>query len=547
LYQPIRTCLLSLLLLGASCLHASAETTRDEYTLATVNGEAITNADLDALIMETHRTAGARQMQDLNLRKLLDKAINDRLILQEARALGLDEDEEVLEPVAEKRAQNAVRAYVDAEFDPPDSVSDEAIQDYFEKYYWTIGLRQLSVRTREEAEDLADFIAGGASMDSLAGEVSLETHRYQGGLHKVKYWADIENVLREQARSLEVGQLSEPFAFREAFSLLRVEERNPVDHEAFSKYEPKIRRDLLAFAKEDAWEEFVRSLLDESPVHVDRTALTAIERDSSAVLRGEFLKESDRPALSIDPAHFINETALRKAISHGAMTNATAPFDTLLQNSIEGESGRLALVYHAERSGYLDSTRVVRQYERDIENALVEACLAEVIVPDIVFRRSEFEEFYKEHLDDFRGPDQVRLEMITMESEEVAKEIDARSQGGADFDFLKREYETALSHSGDSEWAAIEVFSAPIQEQLTRLQVGETSRPIELPTGWMVFRLEDRKRGEPLSIEEVDGQIRQVMFQRKFNELLDRYLELARERSEIVLDENQIDRYLGSD
>jgi parvulin-like peptidyl-prolyl isomerase len=77
------------------------------------------------------------------------------------------------------------------------------------------------------------------------------------------------------------------------------------------------------------------------------------------------------------------------------------------------------------------------------------------------------------------------------------------------------------------------------------MRVGETSRALPIATGWLIFKLDGRRPGEVKSLDDVEMQIRQVMFQRKFNEELDRYLDLLREGSEIVLMQAKIDRYFG--
>ena len=77
------------------------------------------------------------------------------------------------------------------------------------------------------------------------------------------------------------------------------------------------------------------------------------------------------------------------------------------------------------------------------------------------------------------------------------------------------------------------------------MEQGETSSAIETHGGWMIFRLAGKRKGAVRPLAEVDMQIREVMFQRKFNELLDEHLSLLRERSEISMNQEAIDAYFG--
>ena len=83
-------------------------------TLALINGAAVTSADIDALIMQSHQSADMRRQTDDDLRSLLDKAINDELLIQQAEAIGLDEDEAIRRELEDSWAGNAVGAYLRA-------------------------------------------------------------------------------------------------------------------------------------------------------------------------------------------------------------------------------------------------------------------------------------------------------------------------------------------------------------------------------------------------------------------------------------------------
>lgn len=517
-------------------------------TLAVVNGEPVTSAHLDSLVMRSHQSGNLTRIGSGDLRRLLDKAINDRLILQEAYAMGMDQEEDLLAALDEKRTENAVKAFVAARFAMPDKVPGHELQAYFDRYYWKILLRQISVRTEAEAQDVREALLKGADMDSLARALSLDTQRYKGGLHNLKYWADVENVLREVARGLEINEVSQPFPFREAYAIIRVERRDPVDQEAFTRYKRSINAHLITEARKVAWQEFIADLLRETPVNVDEEVLASLREDADVIFRGEFLKQAERPALSIDADHYVTETKLRKEVSHTAMSSGTDPFETLLIRGIESAREKLVLGYYAEQDGYFETPEIIHKYTQDLKTALIEAYLAEVIVPQIVFKREEFEEYYTSHSDDFREADQVKLAIIVVQTEQEASEIEQRLAGGADFDFLKRQYEgTGSDQVSQAEWASVAIFSQEIQEELAQLKIGGTSQAIQTRTDWMLFKVIDRRVGELKDLADVEMRIRQVMFQRKFNQLLDEHLALLKEHSEIVLNQEAIDTYFGVD
>jgi parvulin-like peptidyl-prolyl isomerase len=515
-------------------------------TLVLVNGDAITTADVDVLIVDAHRTTDMTGLRGADLERFLTKAINDRLILQEAEGLGLEEDEALRRTLAEARAQDAVRRYTEDTFETPSSVDEATVREYFDRYYWRIRLRQLSVRTEGEALAIRRDILNGASMDSLAAAISLDTHRFKGGLHNLKYWADVENALRERAQALSVGELSEPFPYREAFSLLRVEERAPVDTTAYATAAAGIRAHLLAEKEKAAWRDFTAELRRQAPVRADSTVLTAIFADSAIAVRGEFVKASDAPALYVDGDRVVTEAELRRAISRAVIQGGGRAFSILAQESVDAQAEQLLLRAVAERAGYLDRPDVVQGHEKRRREKLIGAFLSELIAPRVVFKREEFEEYYAAHADDFRAPEEVRLSTLLIESEAEAKEIESRLAGGTDFGYVRRQHASSDDASaGDLRWTAIDVFADAIREEVARMRVGETSRALPIATGWLIFKLDGRRPGALRSLDDVEMQIREVMFQRKFNEELDRYLDLLKKGSEIVLMQGKIDSYFG--
>ena len=94
------------LLLFAMLGRAAADTPADNpadkgpTTVAVVNGETITLRDLEKRLEELHGETGPVQRSSANLRRLLDRIINDVLIGQEARSLGLDEEPPIPESIS---------------------------------------------------------------------------------------------------------------------------------------------------------------------------------------------------------------------------------------------------------------------------------------------------------------------------------------------------------------------------------------------------------------------------------------------------------------
>jgi len=192
--------------------------------LVIVNGDTITTHDLSALLVNFHTSMNRADKLDFDYRKLLNKLVNDRLIIQEATALGIESEPAIVEQVDSLRNRRAVSMYLTEHYKPDLTIGEDSIRSYFDRYYSRLQVRTVSVATEKEAEAVANDIRGGMPMDSLARDKSLDIYRYQGGLHHFKYYGDVENVIRDAARGLKPGEVSSPFRFREVWAVLRVEQ-----------------------------------------------------------------------------------------------------------------------------------------------------------------------------------------------------------------------------------------------------------------------------------------------------------------------------------
>ena len=78
------------------------------------------------------------------------------------------------------------------------------------------------------------------------------------------------------------------------------------------------------------------------------------------------------------------------------------------------------------------------------------------------------------------------------------------------------------------------------------MKVGESSQPMKMSMGWVIFKLAGKRPGEVPPMEAVEMEIRRVIYQQKFNSYLDEHLGLLKERSEIVEHPDRIEDYILS-
>ncbi len=514
--------------------------------LVIVNGDTIYSEDLDDQIIQVHQQMNAGSKLGYDYRKLLTKLVNDRLIIQEAYGYGLDREPWLMNRFDSLRSQKAVSLYIRDKFQPDLTVDEKKVQVYFNKYYARMQLRTISLETQKSAENVAAAISNGQPMDSIAAEISIDMYRYGRGLHNFKYYGDIEDELRKRAEVLAVGELSQPFPYREVWALLRLEKRAEADPTELEKHRPKIESVLKNDINMAEWNKFMDKLAAQYNLTEFIDAISEIRADSSALFTPGFIKGTDNPVFTAAGGLKITDKQLRTAISKQAMTMGTAPFDSILTKGHKYLRDRLALLAGSRAEGYRDRPDVDRWSEDLRDSLLIEVYIQETVASQITFNRDEFEDYYQTHIDEYRNPTKFQFDRITAEDEDVAKEIYSRLVEGGDFGFVGRQFDAIVATPEESsEWVSLMVFPESIRKEIAALTIGQSASPHPTSEGWLVLRKKSLKEGQPKPLANVEMSIRAVIFQKKFSELLDQTLNVLKDNSIISYDEKAIDIYFG--
>ncbi|MDF1545818.1 MAG: peptidyl-prolyl cis-trans isomerase [bacterium] len=516
--------------------------------LVVINDDTVSTTDVDQQLVKMHRTIAPDKRDSFDYSILINKLVNDRLIIQEAVAIGMDTEDQIIESLDEVRMREARNVYVREAFSYDSSISDKDIRDYFTRNYFKVKLRTLASADCETVANYAEMITSGTPMDSLAKAVSLDTRRYLGGAQSLRFWITVDPQTQKRVENLEVGEICQPFPYKDACMIIRVDERVSADTTELPPLLDGIKRALDKEHRLIAWEQLIDSLTQASAVRIDSLVLQDIQNDSALVFRSEFLEGSDRPLISASDFDGLTENELRRKISHKAMNASDKSFREILQLAISETSEQIVLNAAAKSLRTTEDPRVLEKVRKTADSLMIEEYLQENVVSKIEFNRDQFTEYYKEHSEQFRETGEIRLYDLQLKDEETAKIAMERLSEGADFGYVKKELgmTDGVVHNEDA-WMKADQYPEQISAQLDSLAVGEYTHPLALTTGWVIFKVRDRRPGKLKSIEEVDMQIREIMFQREFTRMLDDVLATLKEHSDIKYFDDNIDAYFGAD
>ncbi len=201
------------------------------------------------------------------------------------------------------------------------------------------------------------------------------------------------------------------------------------------------------------------------------------------------------------------------------------PFYLALEELIEVR----LFAMEAEQRGLDREADVRRQLENTREQVLANAIYEEID------RRAHdpeaIERLYRENVIGLGRGEEVHLRHIQFESREAADAAKRRLDQGEEFEKLAFELSTernTAADGGDLGFAALSDVAPVVREAAEKAGVGEIFGPLQLPTGWNLFRLEDRRALDSPSLETLRPDIIKWLHYREVLQLNERLARDAR-------------------
>ena len=223
------------------------------------------------------------------------------------------------------------------------------------------------------------------------------------------------------------------------------------------------------------------------------------------------------------------EQAANKAgitVSEKEIDNAIE--DVKKQNSISQQEllstlARSGLTFKEYREQLKDQIRQVKFTNKEFRS-------------NVKISHEDVETYYRQNQDKFTGPLMHKLRIISLlatdqgkgtDTEEKAKQVLSMIRRGEDFAKLAKEYSQGpdAQEGGDLGYVKAGEMDKAIEKVAAGLKIGEISDIIKTSTGFHIIQVIDRKKGEPQPLTAIEGEIRNIIFQKIIDERYKIWLE----------------------
>ncbi|TET06628.1 MAG: hypothetical protein E3J83_05880 [Candidatus Atribacteria bacterium] len=246
-----------------------------ETILASFGGQTITLGEFNQIWEEVPEDYKLQ----LDKSMVLDQMISEKLLIQEAKNMGLEEDNDVLEQIKKMAEQILVQALIEREILDKIKVNDEEVLEYYEqnKDSFTekeqVHLYNILLETEEEAQDVLEQLKAGGDFSEIAIEKSAGPSAAQGGdlgyLSKGTMIPEIEEVIF----ALEVEELSKVIKTDFGFHILKITEKKPETIKTLEEVKEDIIQTLLPDKQKEAFENLLEELKSKSEIEINEEAL----------------------------------------------------------------------------------------------------------------------------------------------------------------------------------------------------------------------------------------------------------------------------------
>jgi len=247
----------------------------DETILASFGEQTITLGEFNQLweqIPENYKS-------QLTKSNVLAQMISEKLLIQEAKNIGLEKDKDVLEQIKKMSEQILVQAFLQKEILDKVQVNNEEVEEYYKENQdkftekEQVHLFNILVETEEKAQEILTELKTGKDFSEIAKENSIGPSASQGGdlgyLSKGTIIPEIEEVVF----ALEVGELSQVVKTDFGFHILKITDKKPERVKTLEEVKEDIRQTLLSDKQKEAFDNLIEELKSKVEIQINEEAL----------------------------------------------------------------------------------------------------------------------------------------------------------------------------------------------------------------------------------------------------------------------------------
>ncbi|MFC1482730.1 peptidylprolyl isomerase [Candidatus Margulisiibacteriota bacterium] len=229
----------------------------DTKTLATVDGEVITNEDFNRKIRTFPKSVQAYYRSEEGKKKLLEQLIDEKVLYLEGKNKDIDKEAETISEIERIKKEIIASMYLQKLLADID-VSDEEARQYYnknkDKYYIPekVKASHILVKTKEKANTVyALAIKNKSNFANLAKKHSVGPTKTKGGSLGWFQKGQMVKPFEDAAFALSAGGISKPVKTRYGYHIIYVQDKSEAKQIPFNEAKIEIYDILRSLKQKD--------------------------------------------------------------------------------------------------------------------------------------------------------------------------------------------------------------------------------------------------------------------------------------------------------
>jgi len=225
-------------------------------------------------------------------------------------------------------------------------------------------------------------------------------------------------------------------------------------------------------------------------------------------------------------------------------------YDATVETAVSSEVQRVMKEYNIPDTEALEKALAQQGMTvRDLREQIETALMGQYLVNDFVRARitlltPEIEKYYKDHTANFTTIDEVTLSEIIIEADESlaaaenrANDLYNRLQKGEAFSALASQYSKGptANKGGSIGTLVVSDLRPDMLNAIKDLKDGDISKPQKTEEGYVIYQIESRTYATLKPLDEVREEIKDLLFQEKFNPEFERFIAQLKEDAYIQI------------
>ncbi len=514
---------------------------KGKKTVATVNNEPIPLDEFNQELATLRQgMSGDRGVEKERISGLLKRLINTRLIIQEARRMGLDELKELKERVDVFARQTLRDELIERQVKniKPDEKEVEMLYRESIKE-WKI--KSILFEKEEDAKAMENALKGGKGFDETLKKSLMD--KKGKGSEEGSYLKHKELLpeIAEAVSKMKIGSTSSVVRIKTGFVIFKLEAiRFPDD----PQIKEQVRTELLRQKQREAFTKYEKALRAKY-AKVNDQLLKSLDFESKEPGVEKLLKDKRAVAeIKGEKPITVGEFAeyMRQQLFHGVERAVESKRlnkrkDQILEEMLE----KRILRKEALRLG-IDKTEQYKDKVKEYENSLIfGAFVQKAVAPDVKLKEEELKAYYDQHIKEYTYPEMMKIKSLAFSKREDAEKAIVNLRKGTDFQWLGANAEGQVDKNTkgvlnfEGNLLTTKNLSENVQKAVSGAKSGDFRLLANPGNYFYVLSIQEVIPPRPQPYSEVREQIAKKIYNEKITKAVEDYADKLRAVSEVKI------------